>query len=94
MVTEVKSDTRCMETPVDFEQAMLASYSVQQESVAPGNCYPLSQKAYCPVDNETTFVYVPEKFVKYILNEESTATKSNSEIESAVVADSSSAGDN
>jgi hypothetical protein len=83
-----------METPVDFEQAMLASYSVQQESVAPGNCYPLSQKAYCPVDNETTFVYVPEKFVKYILNEESTATKSNSEIESAVVADSSSAGDN
>ena len=94
MVTEVKSDTRCMETPVDFEQAMLASYSVQQESVAPGNCYPLSQKAYCPVDNETTFVYVPEKFVKYILNEESTATKSNSEIESALVADSSSAGDN
>ncbi len=60
MVTEGGSDMPCMETPVDLEQAMLASYSVRQESVAPGNCYPLLQKAYCPVDNETTFVCLPE----------------------------------
>ena len=43
MVTEVKSQYGCMVTPMDFRQAMLASESVQQKSVAPGNCYPLYQ---------------------------------------------------
>jgi CDP-glycerol glycerophosphotransferase (TagB/SpsB family) len=69
-----------METPMDFEQVILASYSVQQKSVTPGNCYLLYQKAVSPEDNEIIFV-----------DEESSVTKSNREIESALAADSSSA---
>jgi hypothetical protein len=41
MVTEVKSEYGCMVKPMDFDHAMLASYSVQHKSFALGNCYPL-----------------------------------------------------
>ena len=90
MVTEVKSQYGCMVTPMDFRQAMLASESVQQKSVAPGNCYPLYQLAPEADNIETTIVHVPEKFIEYILNEGSALDNSNSEIESALIADTDS----
>jgi hypothetical protein len=69
MVTEV-SEYGCMEIPVDFEQAMLASYLVQQKSV--GNCYPLYRTTVESEDDEIKVVNALEKFAEYILDNGST----------------------
>jgi hypothetical protein len=82
-----KTDT--MVTVVKSEQAILALYSVQQKSIASGNCYQLYQKSFESEDKKITSVNVPEKLVKYILNEESTIRNSNPELKSALMADSS-----